>query len=160
MSKTKSSLDENLIRNLYGDSFSFKGAKRRIIANHYSSYVKDLKTLKDLLRHNGYKKRNNWNDPSFNQPSHAYSARLDFNGIPNGGIDTKLINSELMHEKTSIAISGPTTENNPNLTPFKFDSSDTCRRNGVPKKFDFPYLIMNAETIKNDSINDKYIFGN
>ncbi len=146
-----------MIRNLYGDAFNFKGSQRRIIANHYSPHVKDLKTLKDLLRHNGYKNQNNWNDPSFNQPEKAYSARLDFKGIPNGGIDTKIINSELMDKKTSIAISGPTTENNPNLIPFKF-TDRTYRRNGLPEEFNFPYLIMNAETLKDDSINDKYVF--
>jgi hypothetical protein len=146
-----------LLRNLYGDSFSIKGSKRRLIANHYSPLVKDLKTLKDLLRQNGYKQENDWNDPSFDHPEKAYSARLDFNGIPNGGIDTKVINSELMDKKTTIAISGPTKENNPNLTTFKF-TNDHYRRNGVPEEFNFSYIKMNVETLKDDSINDKYEF--
>jgi len=157
LKETKLSLDENLIKNLYGNTFNYFGAQRRIIANHYSPYVKDLKTLKDLLRQNGYLKANNWNDPSFHKPSKAFSARLDFLGIPNGGIDTKVINSELMDKKTSIAISGPTTENNPNLIPFKF-YGDHHRRNGVPKEFNFPYIIMNSKTLKDNSINDKYEF--
>ena len=119
--------------------------------------VKDLKTLKDLLRQNGYLKENDWNDPSFNMPHKAFSARLDFKGVPNGGIDTKVVNSELMKKMASVAISGPTTENNPNLSVFKF-GNDMHRRNGVPTEFNFPYIYMNPQTIKDDDIDDIYNF--
>lgn len=157
MKQTKLSLDEALVKNLYGDTFSYGGASRRKIANHYNPHVNNLKTLKDLLRHNGFKLQNNWDDPSFERPNKAFSARLDFLGYPNGGIDTKVINFEYMEKKTSIAISGPTTENNPNLTIYKF-GNDLHKRSGVPEEFNFPYLKMNAKTIKDDSINDSFSF--
>lgn len=154
------SLDESLVRNLYGDTFSYFGAARRIIAKHFSNSVKDLKTLKDLLRYNGFKKANNWNDPSFNSPNKAYSARVDLKsrfGWPNGGIDTKVVNSDLMSKMASVAISGPTIENNKNLPVFKF-SWEPFQRKGVPVEFNFPYIYMAPQTIKDDSINDIYNF--
>lgn len=147
------------MKNLYGDTFLYKGADRRLIANHYAPEVKNLKTIKDLLRQNGFKKENSWNDPSFDKPNKGFSARYDLlpNGFPNGGTDTKVINSELMDKKTSIAISGPTFENNPNLKPFKF-VNDTHRRNGIPEEFNFPYFKMNSQTLRDDTINDKFTF--
>merc|ERR1712032_1333163 len=135
--KTKQSLNEALIKNLYGDSFSYFNSQRRIIAKHYQNYVTDLKTLKDLMRQNGFKKDSDWNDPSTRQPNKAFSARVDlrkFHPIPNGGIDTKVINFELMQSMSSIAQSGPTVENNPNLEVFDFKkwTFGNYERKGVP----------------------------
>lgn len=78
-------------------------------------------------------------------------------GVPNGGIDTKVINSELMEKKASIAISGPTTENNANLPVFKF-GHDQFSKKGLPQEFNFPYIYMSPRTIKDDSISDVYKF--
>lgn len=98
-----------------------------------------------------------------NDPSKGISSRSDLGPFAHlsGGIDTKVTNEELVLKMTAIAISGPTTENNENLPVFDFnkvDSHKRIKREGVPEKFDFPYVLMSPKTICCDSQNDLYNF--
>jgi hypothetical protein len=66
-----------------------------------------------------------------------------------------------MIEKLSSAIiSGPTNENNDNLTTFSWKDSDRKEFSidGLPEKYDFPWLLANPENIKNNNKNDNFIF--
>lgn len=164
MKKTKQTLDEALIKNLYGNTFSYRGSSRRRIVNHLAAKVKDLKTLKDVLRYNGFKKQSGFNDPSSLDPSKGISSRSDLGifGHLSGGIDTKVTNEDLVFKMTAIAVSGPTTENNQNLPVFDFNKVDSRKRisrDGVPEKFEFPYVLMSPKTICCDSESDLYNFG-
>ena len=96
-------------------------------------------------------------------PSKGISSRSDLGPFEHlsGGIDTKVTNEELVLKMTAIAISGPTTENNKNLPVFDFNKVDNhkrIKREGVPQKFDFPYVLMSPKTICCDSQNDLYNF--
>jgi len=131
--------------------------------NQLASKVKDLKSLKDVLRYNSFRKQSGFNDPSIIDPSKGISSRSDLGMFRHlsGGIDTKVTNQDLVSKMTSIAISGPTTENNENLPVFDFTKIDPLKRilrDGVPEKFNFPYVLMNPKTICCDSVNDLYKF--
>jgi len=131
--------------------------------NHFSSKVKDLKSLKDLLRYNGFNKQSFPGDPSNYNPAKGISARNDLIlwRPKSGGIDTKVTNADFVFKMTSVAISGPTTENNHNLSVFDWKIADPnhyIKREGVPERFDFPYILMNPKTICCDNNNDIYKF--
>lgn len=163
MKKTKQSLDEALITNLYGNTFSYRGSARRRIVNHLAKKVTNLKSLKDVLRYNGFKKQTAFHDPSSFDPSKGISSRSDLGafGHLSGGVDTKVTNSDLVSKMTAIAVSGPTTENNENLPVFDFakvDPHKRIKREGVPERFSFPYVLMNPKTICCENQNDLYNF--
>lgn len=165
LKKTQHSLNNALINNLYGETFLYKGAARRKIINHKADSVNNLNTLNDLLRYNGYKQKSGFDDPSSVDPSKGISARSDLSWMSHlsGGIDTKVTNSELTLKMTAIAISGPTTNQNNNLSVFdwkQIKSSSPIIREGVPERFDFPYLLTNPHTICCDNKNDIYHFDN
>ena len=66
-----------------------------------------------------------------------------------------------MIEKLSSAIiSGPTNENNENLTTFSWKDSDSkgLSIDGLPEKYDFLWLLANPDNIKNNNKNDNFIF--
>jgi len=47
----------------------------------------------------------------------------------------------------AIAVSGPTTDNNPNLTKFVFQNNKTIHQ-GVPDHFDFSWIITSPNTLR------------
>ncbi len=113
-----------------------------------------MKTFKDAMRYNGYHHKSSINDdPSYKNPSHAISSRFDINGKMvnlSGGIDCKLTNSNMVEELKSLIISGPTTENNPNLKPFKwgnFKSMD-IKHEGMPEEYNFKWLLASPQMLK------------
>lgn len=163
LSETKNDLHMALIKHLYGEKFAYSGSSRaKIIKNLYKN-VKDLKSIKDILRYNGFKMNNFSNDPSSNNPGEGISARSDLsNRFRNlsGGIDCKVTNYDLSNKLAAIAISGPTNESNPNLTTFDWNMENDKHtlREGVPTKFNFPYIMMSPNTICCDNQNDIYTF--
>ena len=161
LEETKLNLDDALITNLYGKNFSYDGAQRgKIFLNLYKT-VTDLKTLKDILRYNGFKNKSNFEDPSYNDPSHGISSRSDLSIMANlsGGIDTKVTNFEMTMKMTAVAISGPTTDNNSNLPVFNWSSQDPdIKRVGVPESFNFPYILVSPKTICCENESDVFKF--
>jgi hypothetical protein len=161
--KTKRDLHMAMIKFLYGNQFGYSGANRAKIINALQEKVVDIKSLKDLLRYNGFKLNNFPNDPSSTNPGEAISARYDLEhfGLKHlsGGIDCKVTNYELSQKLSSIAVSGPTNENNKYLLPFQWDKNNkNYKKIGVPNKFDFPYILMSPKTICCDNVNDIYSF--
>jgi len=124
--------------------------------------VQDLESIKTALRWNGFKKASGFEDPSSKDPAKGISSRSDLSSLFNlsGGIDTKVTNEDLVFKMSAVAISGPTTDNNENLTSFDWKNfaDKDLRRNGVPEKFDFPYLLVNPKTLCCDNKNDIYVF--
>ena len=151
-----------LLNNLYDtNKFGYLGASRKTILQYFSDKVNDLKSIKDLLRYNGYHKESDFvNDPSRNSPGEGISSRNDLEyGSYFGGTDTKVTSSELVKQISAVAISGPTSENNPNLYTFEWPKILVePRREGVPDSFNFPYLLMSPNNICCDNINDVYLF--
>jgi hypothetical protein len=155
----------NLIRELYGDIFSFDGSARGKIFKKLESSVNNLSTLRDVLRYNGFKLKNpNFkDDPSFSSPGSGISARFDLDedvGGLSGGIDCKLTNNDLINKLSSVIISGPSNEKNPNLPIFSWDghNSKGIKHDRMPEKFDFNWILASPKNIKNNSIDDTYNF--
>ncbi len=121
-----------------------------------------MKSLKDVLRYNGYGLHNFQNDPSSIFPGEAISARYDLNEgrfkSITGGIDCKITNSTFISEMTTIAINGPTTENNENLPVFKWGDHPFFKVDGLPREYNFDWVKINPNTLIKDDISDKYKF--
>ncbi|XP_054257974.1 putative phospholipase B-like 1 [Macrosteles quadrilineatus] len=138
----------------YGDWFSYDKTPRALIFHRNQSSVTDLDSLMKLLRYNNYK-----NDPhsvcNCTPPysaENAIAARSDLNPkkgrypFPalghrcHGAIDAKVTSSELVHNLTFKAISGPTTGNN--LPLFRWSTSDFKHlpHMGQPDSFQFDPL--------------------
>ena len=154
----------DLLNSLYSNQFSILNSERRKIFNKFQDRVKDLRTLKDLLRYNGFRLHNDEfiDDPSSIFPGEAISARFDlavgnFNSL-SGGIDCKIVNKELLNEMTAIVISGPTTENNKNLPIFNWSDYSGYSIEGLPKVYNFSWLRASPLTLKDDNLDDNYIF--
>ena len=145
--KTKNDLDQALINHLYGGMFDYKGAARGKIFHQLQNKVKDLKSLKSILRYNGFNNDNPQfrDDPSKKNPGSGISARYDlarvFSNL-SGGIDCKLTNFKFAMDMVAIAISGPTNEDNRNLKTFDWKDYDSLKilHDGVPQRFDFPWI--------------------
>jgi hypothetical protein len=162
--ETKNNLNMALIKHIYGKKFGYRGSSRGKIFKNLEKTVNDIKSLKDILRYNGYNKPGADWDPSYRNPGNGISARYDLSNslLKNlsGGIDCKVTNNEMAHELTAIAISGPSNENNPNLKTFDWNESNDHKtvREGVPNKFNFPYIKMSPKTICCDNVKDVYTF--
>jgi len=109
--------------------------------------VGDAQTPEDfrhVLEYNSYKQINPniTFDPSYNDPNEGIAGRSDLEDISNfnGGTDYKLVNSELVSQMNAFIKAGPTTDNNPNLTPYDFSKipSDLADyHHGIPEVLNF-----------------------
>lgn len=141
---TKEDLNIEMLDDVYKTKI-FETGGRGGIMKHFSDDVKDLESIKNLLRYNGHKQE---------FEGEAISPR----GGSFGGTDTKVTNSELVKNVSAVAIAGPTMDN-PFLEPFEFtDSYHADLRLGVPNKFDFEYLLMSPANIWCDKNDDVYNF--
>lgn len=167
-SETEDSLNMQLIKSLYGDTFSFQESSRGKIFKHLEGGVKNFTNFKNVLRYNGFKDESSEasfpDDPSRSNPGHGISARFDLedkelNNL-SGAIDCKLTNSDMIQKVTSVIVSGPTTENNPNLVPFDWDDYKDLdiRHVGLPQKYNFKWLMASPKNIKENKDNDIYEF--
>jgi hypothetical protein len=66
----------------------------------------------------------------------------------------------LINSISSVVISGPTTENNINLKVFNWEDykDRNIRHEGLPDKYNFKWILASPNNIKNESLNDLYIF--
>jgi hypothetical protein len=155
--ETQEDLNIDYLEQVYGKFLGYDEASRGKQFHLLEKEAINFKKFKDVLRHNGYKIGVD-GDPSKNDPSSGISSRSDVGGYKHfsGGIDTKVTKLEFVKELVSVAISGPTTENNKNLTPFSWSKSGDTRtsRVGVPDVYNFPYIKMSPKTLENDSLAD------
>jgi hypothetical protein len=76
-----------------------------------------------------------------------------------GGVDCKFTNFDLISKMSSAIISGPSTENNPNLPIFEWTSElKSLKHKGLPEKFDFGWYLASPENIKDNNLQDKFNF--
>lgn len=62
---------------------------------------------------------------------------------------------------SAIAISGPTTENNEKLNVFEWKKADPhnyVKREGLPEKYQYPYILVNPKTLCTNDESDIYEF--
>lgn len=165
LNNTKKKLQMEKIRTLYGSIFTYEGAERKKIFDMLLSNKTSLSLLefKNILRYNGYK-LNRENDSSSKLPSTGISSRYDLGEnhklFLTGGIDLKIVNLSLIDKMTSIVTNGPTSENNPNLKVFNWKDAEHFKVEhlGLPEVYDFPYIEMSLNNIRNISSNDVYTF--
>ena len=145
--ETKSDINQALINQLYGGIFDYQCAARGKIFHNLQSKVKDLKSLKFILRYNGFRKNNPEfpDDPSKISPGNSIAARYDLGEMftnLSGAIDCKITNFHFAMKMTAIAIAGPTADDNPNLSIFDWNKyiSKNILHDGVPQKFNFPWI--------------------
>jgi len=162
--ETNSDLNQALITHIYGGLFEYNGANRGKIFYKLQNNVYNLKSFKDVIRYNGFKNQNTMfpDDPSKNNAGSGISARYDLmeGFIKNfsGGIDAKITNYKMAVKLEAIVISGPTIDNNPNLKIFDWKDAKNILHNGLPNKFDFPWIKISPKNICcNNDDNYKFI---
>eukprot|EP01099_Mayorella_cantabrigiensis_P006201 TRINITY_DN5130_c0_g1_i1.p1 TRINITY_DN5130_c0_g1~~TRINITY_DN5130_c0_g1_i1.p1 ORF type:complete len:299 (-),score=70.55 TRINITY_DN5130_c0_g1_i1:129-1025(-) len=124
----------------YGTDYTYDLAPRAKIFRRDQTSVKDLQSLKDLMRYNNY-----LNDSYANgDPWAAICARGDLDPSSpsaNGCYDTKVTFSAWIKELHSEGINGPTTSND--LPPFVWTSKfDDSAHFGQPSEFDYSFVTM------------------
>ena len=155
LEETKHDLHSAMIKNLYGSVLSsYSKSHRGSIFKHFNKQIKSLNALKALLRYNGFKEKraDDFKDPSKHHPQHAISARFDYAKKKrySGGIDTKVVDSEMFFKKEIIAINGPTTENR-HFKSFEFVDGNGgmgIRHEGIPKRIEFPYVKLGFDEFR------------
>lgn len=153
LNETKLDLNNSLIKHLYGEFLaSSKNSHRAKLVRQLQSKIKDVKTMSEVIRYNGYKNANSGlkDDPSFKNPAHAISARFDLTSKKSnkftGGIDAKIVNFESVNNFQVYISNGPTTANNPNLPKFEFP--DNMMHKGIPNIVSFPLIKLNLKSFK------------
>lgn len=157
--ESNESLHNALLKNIYGDLLSdYKASRRGKQFQYLQPKIVNMKTMIEAIRYNGYKLNNFKGDSSNDNPSDAISARydLDNNNHFIGGVDSKLVNSELVSKMSTITINGPAdTRDNPNLKDYILNDN-LSKLFGIKPEFKFPYLLISPESFDNKNINDKY----
>jgi hypothetical protein len=65
----------------------------------------------------------------------------------------------MINNLSSAIISGPTNENNPNLTTFSWKQfEDKYSIDGLPNIYNFEWLLASPSNIRNNNKNDKFEF--
>mmetsp|Transcript_63301 Transcript_63301/g.181596 ORF Transcript_63301/g.181596 Transcript_63301/m.181596 type:complete len:746 (-) Transcript_63301:60-2297(-) len=98
--------------NSFGALYSFGSSPRALIFKHLAGSVTDLFSMRHIMRRNAYPNEN----VLPNEPGHAISARLDLDvlrHIPNGGVDSKVVNRCLLQSLQCQAVSGPSHDDQP-----------------------------------------------
>lgn len=133
-----------------GPSQSYALAARGQIFRRDQATVKDVDSLKALMRSNEYK-----TDPISNGNTfRAICSRGDFNDpkYAGGCYDTKVTNVEMHKKMTSFALNGPTRgTDNDQYKAFSWSEWPAATRPanfGQPDTFDFDFVQMTPEWIK------------
>jgi hypothetical protein len=163
--ETKNHLNQAKIEEVYGKFLGYDDSNRGKEFYHLQEGAITLKDFYDVLRYNGYGNPKFEGDPSANDAGYGIAARFDIGGGSySGGIDTKVTDSKMMAELTSIAISGPTViekkDQSGNIVRqfFKWPENTSISIKGVPKEYDYANIIMSPKTLCCDNINDVFQF--
>jgi len=139
----------------YGDLYSFAKSPRALIFERAAPSIIDLTGMRSLMRRNAFPEENILP----NEPGHAISARLDLDQrshIPNGGIDSKVINRCLMKELQCQAESGPSHDKQPVFSwtsPAGGELFPGWPHLGMPNSWNFGWVQMTPSTLL-DTISD------
>ncbi|XP_013868362.1 phospholipase B-like 1 [Austrofundulus limnaeus] len=123
----------------YGNDFSYDLCPRAKIFRRDQADVKDLDSLKYIMRFNNYKK-----DPySEGNPCKTICCRNDLKAekpSPGGCYDTKVTDFHLAGDFVAEAVNGPTTQDG--LTPFSWDQFSSVSHQGLPLFYNFTFVQM------------------
>ncbi|KAK2833779.1 hypothetical protein Q5P01_017668 [Channa striata] len=123
----------------YGEDFSYDLCPRAKIFRRDQANVKDLDSLKYIMRFNAYKK-----DPySKGDPCKSICCRNDLRAeqpTPEGCYDTKVTDFQLAGQFRAEALNGPTTQDG--LWPFFWDKFSSVSHQGLPRFYNFTFVEM------------------
>ncbi|XP_062335377.1 phospholipase B-like 1 [Osmerus eperlanus] len=123
----------------YGDDFSYDLCPRAKIFRRDQAGVKDLDSLKYIMRYNDYK-----NDPySKGDPCKSICCRNDLKQThpsPGGCYDTKVTDYHMAEQFQAEAVNGPTTQHG--LPPFSWDGFNSTAHQGLPLVYNFTFTDM------------------
>uniref|UniRef100_A0A674BTI8 Phospholipase B-like n=1 Tax=Salmo trutta TaxID=8032 RepID=A0A674BTI8_SALTR len=123
----------------YGEDFSYDLCPRAKIFRQYQAEVKDLDSLKHIMRYNGYRK----DSYSKGDPCKSICCRNDLREkypSPGGCYDTKVTDFHMAQEFRAEAVNGPTTQGD--LPPFSWEDFNSTAHQGLPDHYDFPFISM------------------
>ncbi|XP_049602012.1 phospholipase B-like 1 [Syngnathus scovelli] len=128
-----------LMQQEYGEDFSYDLCSRAKIFRRDQANVKDLNSLKYIMRFNDYK-----NDPySKGNPCKSICCRNDLKTeepSPSGCYDTKVTDFQMAGEFSAEAVNGPTTQGG--LPPFVWDNFSDISHQGLPQYYNFTFVTM------------------
>ncbi|TDH02607.1 hypothetical protein EPR50_G00154580 [Perca flavescens] len=121
----------------YGEDFSYDLCPRAKIFRRDQADVKDLDSLKYIMRFNDYKK-----DPySKGDPCKTICCRGDLRAMkptPGGCYDTKVTDFHMAGDFGAEAVNGPTTQDG--LPPFTWDRFSSISHKGLPQSYNFTFV--------------------
>ncbi|XP_041634444.1 phospholipase B-like 1 [Cheilinus undulatus] len=123
----------------FGEDFSYDLCPRAKIFRRDQANVKDLDSLKFIMRFNDYKK-----DPySKGDPCKTVCCRGDLRTekpSPSGCYDTKVTDFLMAEKFTAEALNGPTTQGG--LPPFSWGNFSSISHQGLPTYYNFTFVRM------------------
>ncbi|XP_054616131.1 phospholipase B-like 1 isoform X1 [Dunckerocampus dactyliophorus] len=123
----------------FGEDFSYDLCSRAKIFRRDQANVKDLDSLKRIMRFNDYKK-----DPySKGDPCKSICCRNDLQTekpSPGGCYDTKVTDFQMAGEFRVEAVNGPTTQGG--LPPFMWEKFSNVSHQGLPAYYNFTFVGM------------------
>ncbi|KAF7647135.1 hypothetical protein LDENG_00176970 [Lucifuga dentata] len=123
----------------HGEDFSYDLCARAKIFRRDQASIKDLDSLKYIMRSNDYKK-----DPySKGDPCKTICCRGDLNTMkpsPAGCFDTKVTDFHMAGEFRAEALNGPTTQDG--LPPFFWNNFNSTSHQGLPQYYNFTFVSM------------------
>ncbi|XP_008328494.1 phospholipase B-like 1 [Cynoglossus semilaevis] len=123
----------------YGDDFSYDLCPRAKIFRRDQANVRDLDSLKYIMRFNDFKK-----DPySKGDPCKSICCRMDLRSegpSPDGCYDTKVTDFQMAGEFRAEAVNGPTTQGG--LPVFFWDKFTNISHQGLPLFYNFTFIKM------------------
>uniref|UniRef100_A0A3Q1JAU7 Phospholipase B-like n=1 Tax=Anabas testudineus TaxID=64144 RepID=A0A3Q1JAU7_ANATE len=129
----------------YGDDFSYDLCPRAKIFRRDQADVRDLDSLKRMMRFNNYKK-----DPySQGDPCKSICCRGDLKSegpTPDGCYDSKVTDFQMAGDLRAEAVNGPTTQNG--LWPFSWDKFGSISHQGLPRFYNFTFVQMQPALFK------------
>jgi len=132
----------------FGDVFLTSKNPRAIQFEMLAGTVKDLKSMKLVLRYNPYSQNNSLKS----DPASGIAARYDLEDskhrVPFGAIDAKVTSASLMERLGSVVVAGPTDEN---LPEFKWSDFPDVEHEGLPERYHFPWVEIEADRLSPDA---------
>ncbi|KAM3598434.1 uncharacterized protein V6R79_018022 [Siganus canaliculatus] len=129
----------------YGEDFSYDLCPRAKIFRRDQADVKDLDSLKHIMRSNDYK-----TDPySKGDPCKSICCRGDLRAekaSPSGCYDTKVTDFLMAGDLHAEALNGPTTQDG--LPPFTWDDFSGISHQGLPQYYNFTFVSMQPRLFK------------
>ncbi|XP_043929904.1 phospholipase B-like 1 isoform X2 [Protopterus annectens] len=123
----------------YGNKYSYELCPRAKIFRRDQGNVKDMESMKHIMRYNNYLK----DIYAEKDPCNTICCREDlksFSPIPGGCYDSKVTDYFLASQFTAFAINGPTTEGN--LPVFNWDQFKEVTHKGLPNSYNFSFVTM------------------